>query len=147
MSTTASFPAIEDRSVSILLVDDDDLDIMNVRRAFKKANITHPIFVAENGLAALDLLRSGAMPRSRRLILLDINMPKMNGIEFLRELRKDPELSKLCVVVLTTSNEDRDRIEAYQLHVAGYLLKPVTSHSFVEAMITLNQYWTQMEMP
>jgi CheY-like chemotaxis protein len=147
MSSVADSPAVAARPVSILLVDDDDLDIMNVRRAFKKANITHPIFVAENGLAALALLRSGAMPAARRLILLDINMPKMNGIEFLRELRKDPELSKSCVVVLTTSNEDRDRIEAYQLNVAGYLLKPVTSHSFVEAMITLNQYWTQMEMP
>lgn len=147
MSRVVNSPAVEDRAVSILLVDDDDLDVMNVRRAFKKASITHPLFVAENGLAALEILRSGAMPRTRRLILLDINMPKMNGIEFLRELRKDPELSKLCVVVLTTSNEDRDRIEAYQLNVAGYLLKPVTSHSFVDAMITLNQYWTQMEMP
>jgi CheY-like chemotaxis protein len=151
MSSLANFPADEnqerDRSVTILLVDDDDLDIMNVRRAFKKANITHPVFVAENGIEALALLRSGGLPSTRRLILLDINMPKMNGIEFLRELRKDPELSRLCVVVMTTSNEDRDRVEAYQLNVAGYLLKPVTSHRFVEAMITLNQYWMQMEMP
>ena len=138
---------MDERILNILLVDDDDVDVMNVRRAFKRANIANPIYVASNGIEALEALRNDRIPAGRRLVLLDLNMPKMNGIEFLRELRKDPELSKACVVVLTTSNEDRDRTEAYQLNVAGYLLKPVTSHSFVEAMITLNQYWTQMEMP
>jgi CheY-like chemotaxis protein len=74
-------------------------------------------------------------------------MPRMNGIEFLREIRSDPALQVLTVVVLTTSNEDRDRVEAYQLNVAGYLLKPVTFHSFADVMATLNKYWTLMEMP
>src|SRR5262249_39538694 len=100
-----------------------------------------------NGIEALELLRSGAIPASRRLILLDINMPRMNGIEFLREIRHDPQLRHLCVVVLTTSNEERDRIEAYQLNVAGYLIKPVTFMTFVELMLTLNRYWSVMEMP
>lgn len=138
---------LDDKSVTILLVDDDDIDVMNVQRAFKKANISNPLYVAGNGVAALELLRSGTLPISRRLVLLDINMPKMNGIEFLREVRRDPALQTLCVVVLTTSNEERDRIEAYQLNVAGYLLKPVTLHDFVEVMVTLNRYWTLMEMP
>jgi CheY-like chemotaxis protein len=74
-------------------------------------------------------------------------MPKMNGIELLRALRADPELSSTPVVVLTTSNEDRDRIDAYQLNVAGYLLKPVTFPSFVEVMAALNKYWTLVELP
>ncbi|MFO0746271.1 MAG: response regulator [Myxococcota bacterium] len=138
---------MDERMLNIVLVDDDDVDVMNVRRAFKKANIVNPIFVAGNGIEALELLRSGAVPEERRIVLLDINMPKMNGIEFLREIRKDPELHILTVVVLTTSNDDRDRIEAYQLNVAGYLLKPVTFSEFVDVMATLNKYWALMEMP
>ena len=74
-------------------------------------------------------------------------MPKMNGIEFLRELRADRELMHIPVVVLTTSNEDKDKVEAYNLNVAGYILKPVTFNNFVQAMATLNKYWTLSEMP
>ena len=96
---------------------------------------------------ALEMLRGGSIPNSRRLVLLDLNMPKMNGLEFLREIRNDPQLATLNVVVLTTSNEDRDRVDAYQLNVAGYLLKPVTFHTFADVMATLNKYWTLMEMP
>lgn len=138
---------MDERALNILLVDDDEVDVMTVKRAFQKANIANPIFVASNGVEALALLRSGDIPAQRRLILLDLNMPRMNGIEFLRELRKDPELQAITVVVLTTSNEDRDRVEAFQLNVAGYLLKPVTFHTFADVMATLNKYWTLMEMP
>jgi CheY-like chemotaxis protein len=138
---------MDERALNILLVDDDEVDVMTVKRAFTRANIANPIFVATNGADALQLLRNGTVPASRRIILLDLNMPKMNGIEFLRELRKDPDLSATTVVVLTTSNEDRDRVEAYRLNVAGYLLKPVTFHTFAEVMATLNKYWTLMEMP
>ena len=138
---------MDDRILNILLVDDDEVDVMNVQRAFKKANITNPLYVAGNGIEALEMLRGPILPRERRLVLLDINMPKMSGIEFLREVRKDPLLKALCVVVLTTSNEDRDRIEAYQLNVAGYLLKPVTFIHFVDVMSTLNKYWALMELP
>ncbi|HTJ45618.1 MAG TPA: response regulator [Kofleriaceae bacterium] len=138
---------MDDRALNIMLVDDDEVDIMNVKRAFARANIANPMFVAHNGIEALEALRSGKVPASRRLVLLDINMPRMNGIEFLREVRKDPDLQALCVVVLTTSNEDRDRIEMYQLNVAGYLVKPVTFVNFVDVMATLNKYWAVMEMP
>ena len=138
---------MDERVLTILLVEDDEVDVMTVKRAFKKANIANPVHVASNGVEALQMLRDGSLPETRRLILLDLNMPRMNGIEFLRELRKDPELANLTVVVLTTSNEDRDRVDAYQLNVAGYLLKPVTFHDFAEVMATLNKYWTLMEMP
>jgi len=73
-------------------------------------------------------------------------MPKMSGMEFLRELRADPALQFIPVIVLTTSNDERDKVEAYNLNVAGYLLKPVTFHAFADVMATLNKYWTLMEM-
>ena len=138
---------MSDRVLNILLVEDDEVDVMNVRRAFERNNVSNPLFVAGNGLEALSMLRSDEIPKERRLILLDLNMPKMNGIEFLQALRADPELAALPVVVLTTSNDDQDKIDAYNLNVAGYLLKPVTFSNFCERMTTLNKYWTLVEMP
>lgn len=136
---------------NLLLVDDDAVDVMTVQRSFKKNNITNPLFVASNGLEALAMLRGEGnyliIPNQRRLILLDLNMPKMGGIEFLRELRADPELRSIPVIVLTTSNEEKDKVEAYQLNVAGYIVKPVTFSKFAEVMATLNKYWTLLEMP
>ena len=137
---------MDERVINILLVDDDEVDVMTVKRAFARANISNPIFVATNGIEALEMLRKDSMPAKRRLVLLDINMPKMNGIEFLRELRADPELQHVTVVALTTSNADRDRLEAYKMNVAGYLLKPVTFQQFAEVMATINKYWALMEM-
>lgn len=136
-----------ERVLNILLVEDDEVDVMNVRRAFERNNVSNPLFVAGNGLEALDMLRSDQIPKERRLILLDLNMPKMNGIEFLQELRADPELLGTPVVVLTTSNDDQDKIDAYNLNVAGYLLKPVTFSNFCEQMTMLNKYWALVEMP
>lgn len=138
--------------ISILLVEDDEVDVMNVKRAFKKENITNPIYIASNGLEALTILRGNHpkypdFPQERRLILLDLNMPKMGGIEFLQELRSDPQLQPTPVVVMTTSNQDQDRVEAYNFNVAGYLLKPVTFSSFVEMMVIINKYWILCEMP
>jgi CheY-like chemotaxis protein len=138
---------MNEKMLNILLVEDDQVDVMNVRRAFKKANISNPLFVAQNGIEALKMLRDGSVPPTNRLVLLDLNMPRMNGIEFLRELRADARLQTTSVVVLTTSNEDRDKVEAYRMNVAGYLLKPVTFASFVDVMAALNKYWTLVEMP
>ncbi|HEY9748747.1 MAG TPA: response regulator [Allocoleopsis sp.] len=141
---------MEEKMINLLLVDDDEVDVMNVQRAFKKNNITNPLYIAANGLEALQILRGqteSAIPTQRRLILLDLNMPKMGGIEFLRELRADTALKNIPVIVLTTSNEDSDKVEAYNLNVAGYILKPVTFARFVEAMATLNKYWTLNEIP
>jgi CheY-like chemotaxis protein len=133
--------------LNILLVEDDEIDVMNVKRAFEKAHIANPVFLAGNGVEALEKLRSGEIPKDRRIILLDLNMPRMNGIEFLRELRSDPVLHSTSVVVLTTSNDDRDKVEVFNLNVAGYLLKPVTFNDFCDLMVAMNKYWTLVEMP
>ncbi len=138
--------------INVLLVEDDEVDVMNVQRAFRKGHIANPLHIAGNGLEALEMLRGTSeklptVPSERRLILLDLNMPKMNGIEFLEALRDDQNLRQIPVVVLTTSNEDRDRLQAYNFNVAGYLLKPVTFNTFVDVMTTLNKYWTLCEMP
>jgi CheY-like chemotaxis protein len=140
------------KMLHILLVEDDEVDVMNVQRAFSKHAITNPLYMASNGLEALAMLRGSngqppAVPYGRRLILLDLNMPKMGGIEFLQALRADPDLALTPVVVLTTSNQDRDRVEAYRLSVAGYLVKPVTFSDFSEMVVALNSYWTLSEMP
>ena len=141
---------MDERRLNILLVEDDELDVMNVQRAFKKNNVVNPLYVAANGVEALEMLRGQrqpAVPHDRRLILLDLNMPKMGGIEFLKELRADPQLHATTVVVLTTSDEERDKVKAYDLNVAGYILKPVTLAAFVEIMATLNKYWSVNELP
>ena len=135
------------KPLHILLVEDDQIDQMNVKRAFERNKIMNPLYIAENGLEALEMLRDGRVPDERRLILLDLNMPKMNGIEFLRSLRADENLKPIPVVVLTTSNDEQDKVNAYDLNVAGYLLKPVTFTNFVELTAALNKYWTLVEMP
>jgi CheY-like chemotaxis protein len=134
------------RPLNILLVEDDDVDVMNIQRAFERANIPRPFFRAADGVEALDILRAPSTPLERRLVLLDLNLPRMNGIEFLRELRADAQLRRTPVVVLTTSDDEQDKLDAFDLHVAGYLLKPVTFGSFVDLMATLDRYWTQVEL-
>ena len=140
-----------EKLLNILLVEDDELDVMNVQRAFRKNNVLNSLYIAGNGLEALAMLRgeesASEMPSERRLVLLDLNMPRMNGIEFLRVLRADPDLKMIPVVVLTTSDEERDKVDAYKLNVAGYILKPVTLANFVETMATLDKYWSLSELP
>ena len=141
----------EDKTMNILLIEDDSVDVMNVQRAFKKNNITNPLHIAFNGVEALNMLRGHngkvKLNPTPRIILLDINMPKMNGLEFLKELRSDPELSSISVFVMTTSNDDQDKIEAYRLNVAGYILKPLSFEKFVNAVSILNSYWRLCEQP
>jgi CheY-like chemotaxis protein len=142
---------IEEKLLNILLVEDDSVDVMNVQRAFVKNNITNPLHIAFNGVEALNMLRgSNGKPKlnpAPRIILLDINMPKMNGLEFLRELRNDDDLKSVSVFVMTTSNDDQDKIEAYNLNVAGYILKPLSFEKFVNAVAVLNSYWKLCEQP
>jgi CheY-like chemotaxis protein len=141
----------EEKLLNILLVEDDSVDVMNVQRAFVKNNITNPLHIAFNGVEALNMLRgSNGKPKlnpAPRIILLDINMPKMNGLEFLRELRNDDDLKSVSVFVMTTSNDDQDKIEAYNLNVAGYILKPLSFEKFVNAVAVLNSYWKLCEQP
>lgn len=131
--------------VSILLVEDDEVDVMNVKRAFSKNNIKNPLFVAGNGVEALEMLHNTLVPLPR-IIILDINMPKMNGIEFLKLLRKDEKLKSISVFVMTTSNEESDKINAYHLNVAGYILKPLSFEKFVSSVATLKYFWQLCEM-
>jgi CheY-like chemotaxis protein len=135
--------------VKILLVEDDAVDVMNVQRAFRKRNISVPLYLAENGLEAIRKLR-GSPPEISSdglLILLDINMPAMNGLEFLQELRSDPSLKSIPTIILTTSNQAEDLTAAYQLNVAGYLVKPVLFTNFVKLMDLMIQYWSLSKMP
>ncbi len=139
-----------DNQINILLVEDDEVDIMNVQRAFKKIKITNPLHIAKNGVEALEMLRrqgESMINPLPKIILLDLNMPKMNGIEFLTELRADPVLKPICVFVLTTSDDERDKVAAYNLNVAGYILKPVDSANFIETVSTLDLFWSLIEMP
>lgn len=131
--------------VNILLVEDDEVDVMNVKRAFSKNNIKNPLFVAGNGVEALEMLDDKIIPLPK-IIILDINMPKMNGIEFLKVLRENEHLKNISVFVMTTSNEDSDKIKAYNLNVAGYILKPLSFEKFVVSVSTLNNFWQLCEM-
>ncbi len=122
--------------VHLLLVDDDAIDVMHVRREFRKAALLNPVREAANGVEALALLREVSLPYPRTVVLLDLSMPKMSGTEFLKELRADPALESTLVVVLTSSNEDRDRLDAARFDVAGYLLKPIEVSRF-SALVSL----------
>mgnify|MGYP001950451871 CR=1 FL=1 len=135
-----------EKVVTILLVEDDEVDVMNVKRAFKKGNVSNPLFVANNGIEALEMLESKTMGNPK-IILLDLNMPKMGGIEFLEVLRKKEEFKNISVFVMTTSNEESDKIDAYNLNVAGYILKPLSMDRFIEAVSILNNYWKLCEFP
>jgi len=128
----------------LLLVEDDLVDVMTVKRALRDLNVTNPLRVAHNGEEALAQLRlPGATPPG--LILLDLNMPRMNGIEFLREIKRDGQLCRVPVVVLTTSKEEQDRVSSFSLSVAGYMVKPVDYRQFVEVIRTIQLYWTLSE--
>jgi CheY-like chemotaxis protein len=152
MMTATRFPVMtHTQQLNIFLVEDDEVDVMNVQRALKKNNATSTLYRAANGIEALAMLRTNnqitTTNNSRLLILLDLNMPKMGGLEFLKELRADPALCRLPVVVLTTSMQDSDLATAYQYNVAGYIIKPITFSSFVETIDVLNRYWSISEMP
>ena len=129
----------------ILLVEDDDVDVMTMRRALKDLRVTNPLFVAGDGEAGLAVLRDPAKTRPC-VILLDLNMPRMNGIEFLRLVKADPKLRSIPVIVLTTSREETDRVETFQLSVAGYMIKPADYLQFVEVVRTIDLYWTLSEL-
>jgi CheY-like chemotaxis protein len=135
-----------ERRTNILLVDDDELHGLNVEMALKKARIDDPLFHAHDGLAGLEMLRDGTVPNERRLVLLDRHMPRMNGLEFLTELRKDPGLRNTSVVMLTGSGDDRDRRAAYGFNIAGYIVKPLGFVALVEVMSALHAYWRRVEM-
>ena len=130
----------------ILLAEDDPVDQETVRRALKEIKVTNRLDVAGNGEEALTHLRNEKNEKPC-LILLDLKMPRMDGIEFLKVVRQDEKLKILPVVVLTTSKEERDKVESFCLGVAGYMVKPVDYQQFVEAIKTIDLYWTLSELP
>lgn len=130
----------------ILLVENDRVDAMMVTRALLELRVTNRLDLAANGEEALTFLRN---PENEKpcIIILDLNMPRMNGIEFLKIAKQDKILKMIPVVVLTSSKEEQDKIDSFNLGVAGYMLKPVDYHQFVEIIQTIDLYWTISEFP
>ncbi len=137
-------------ALTILLVDDDKVDAMVVRRSFRDLKIANPIVVAHDGIEALERLRgeNGFEPIPLpRLVLLDLNMPRMGGLEFLAEIRSDPELCSTIVFVMTTSADEEDRTRAYRKNIAGYVLKHRPGQSFLDSIGMLEHYWRVVGFP
>jgi CheY-like chemotaxis protein len=143
-------PLPETKPINILLVDDDDGDAQAVQRAFLKARIANPIHRAIDGVDALGILRgTSGKPElpSPRLLLVDLNMPRMNGIELVTILRADEELRQLIVFILTTSKRDEDMLAAYNLNVAGYIVKEKAGEDFLQLCGLVEGYWRVVELP
>ena len=132
------------RVVTILLVEDDEVDVKALKWAFDKLKVANPLVIARDGTEALEMLKE--LPRPY-LVITDINMPRMNGIELLRKIRATPELRDAIVFVLTTSNDEQDKIDAYDLNVAGYMLKTDMGTSFSRAISLIDNYWKVVEFP
>lgn len=132
--------------VSILLVEDDDIDVEAIERAFRKARIANPIVRVRDGVEALETLRDERVRRPY-LVLLDLNMPRLDGIGFLKEMRADASLRETIVFVLTTSDDDRDKTAAYQEHVAGYMVKSRAGVDFTKLIELIDHYWRVVEFP
>ena len=131
---------------SILLVEDDRVDAMTVKRALNDLNVTNRLEISCNGEEALEYLKNNKN-EGPCIILLDLNMPRMNGLELLATLKSHEILKMIPVVILTTSKDEQDRIKSYKNSVAGYMIKPVDYMQFVQTMKTIQMYWTLSELP
>jgi CheY-like chemotaxis protein len=129
----------------ILLVEDDNVDAITVRRALKDLNVPNGIVHQLDGEDALKYLRSNN--KRPCVILLDLNMPRMNGINFLKIIKNDDELKQIPVIVITTSKNERDKMDSFEFSVAGYIIKSADYKKFVESLKILNLYWTLSELP
>ncbi len=138
------------RTVHVLLVDDDEIDAEQVVRSFRQMKIANPVTIVGNGIEALKALRGEEgyerIPRPY-IILLDINMPRMNGLEFLHAIREDDELQPSIVFILTTSDNEEDKVAAYADHVAGYFLKKDAGNAILDLPTMLKNYWRLVEFP
>lgn len=136
--------------VNLLLVEDDEVDIQGLKRAFAKSRIGNPITVARDGIEALEFLRGeNGRPKLPKphLILLDLNMPRMNGLEFLEAIRADEDLKRSVVFMITTSKAEEDKARAYEQHVAGYIVKQDPANTFMQAVALMEHYWKIVEFP
>lgn len=134
------------KEVTLFLIEDDDLDAEAIERAFSRSRIANEIVRARNGAEALTMLQQNQVT-TPYLILLDINMPKMNGIEFLEKIRQDDALKGAIVFVLTTSQRDEDMVAAYRLQAAGYICKDKVGDDFMRLTDMLGNYWRIVELP
>ena len=136
--------------VNLLLVEDDEVDVQGLKRAFAKSRIGNPITVARDGIEALEFLRGEngrrKLPKPH-LILLDLNMPRMNGLEFLEAIRADEDLKSTVVFMITTSKAEEDKARAYDQHVAGYIVKQDPANTFMQAVALMEHYWKIVEFP
>ena len=132
------------REVNILIVEDDLIDVKAFTRAMGKLKVSNPVTHAIDGVEGWEKLQTMKRPN---MLILDINMPRMNGLELLRKIREDKELHDTIVFMLTTSNADEDKFEAYNLNVAGYMLKSDMGNSFVKAVELVENYWKVVEFP
>ena len=136
--------------VNLLLVEDDEVDVQGFKRAFAKSRIGNPITVARDGIEALEILRGEngqAKLAKPHLILLDLNMPRMNGLEFLAAIRADEDLKASVVFMITTSKAEEDKARAYEKNVAGYIVKQDPANTFMQAVALLEHYWKIVEFP
>jgi CheY-like chemotaxis protein len=131
---------------NILVAEDDELDRMNIQRAFDRAHIVNPLLFAIDGVEALKLIDSNEL-KQPAIILLDINMPRMNGMEFLQILRNKEGWQNVPVIVLTTSSAEKDIVAAYNLKISGYVVKPMEFTGFIDAITTIESYWALNEFP
>jgi CheY-like chemotaxis protein len=132
-------------AINVLLVDDDRLTVINMRRALANTLEIASIAEATDGVDALALLRGGTLASERLLVITDLAMPRMSGLELLAEIRADPGLRNLPVVVLTTSSRDFDRRAAFELQVAGYFVKKASRKPFDELLHWMRSYWSSAE--
>src|SRR4051812_3742140 len=136
---------MKSQRINLLLVEDDDLDVMNVHRALAQAPEIASITVARDGVEALKLLRGGELGIDRLVVLVDLRMPRMSGLDLLKELRADTRLKRLPTVVLTTSDDPHDRDAAFCLGAAGYFVKPAAPGRFRQIMDAMRSYWSVAE--
>ncbi|SKA97030.1 Response regulator receiver domain-containing protein [Prosthecobacter debontii] len=135
--------------ISLLLIDDDDVEAEMVHRSLKKVKIANEVIRARDGIEGLALLRGQGERKISGpvLILLDLNMPRMNGLEFLEAIRADERLQQLVVFVLTTSNDENDKAAAYTQNVAGYIVKSHAGRDFMNLMDMIEMFWRLVEFP
>lgn len=133
-------------SKPILLVEDDSIDVMTVKRALKDLEVASELVPTGDGEEALEYLRDDENTKPS-VILLDLNMPKMNGIEFLKIIKSDNGLKKIPVIVLTTSNSEQDISRSFELGAAGYMVKSVDYKRFMETIKAIDSYWTLSKLP
>ncbi|KAB8156112.1 response regulator receiver domain-containing protein [Kordia periserrulae] len=131
-------------NLSFLFIEDDEIEVLKFKKSLKKLGFTHKILEAKNGEEALDILKK--KQELPNVILLDLNMPKMNGLEFLKELKEDPHLRYIPAIIVTTSNNHQDMLESYNLGIAGYIIKPLRYEDYIKKIQRVVDYWMVNEV-